>query len=151
MVRESGKARRRHRGLTSSRQSATLLDRLEVVARRDLTGQVRRERPSLGVSLVISRVVLAASLIDIGQAAAGGDYPGLMTREEAIAEVDRRRAVDPDASWIASQRDGEWIVVRIGVAPTKVTGTATKPPPVAPQGDPHSAVERAAWFAGGGG
>jgi hypothetical protein len=32
-----------------------------------------------------------------------------------------------------------------------VTGTATKPPPVAPQGDPHSAIERAAWFAGGGG
>ena len=74
-----------------------------------------------------------------------------MTRDEAIAEVERRRAADPSASWIASERAGEWVVVRIGVPPTKVTGTATKPPPVAPQGDPHSTIERAAWFAGGGG
>ncbi len=74
-----------------------------------------------------------------------------MTREEATAEAKRRQASDPDASWIATPRDGEWIVARIGVAPTKVTGTATKPPPVAPQDDPHSATERAAWFAGGGG
>ena len=74
-----------------------------------------------------------------------------MTREQAIAEVERRRAADPGASWIANQQDGDWIVVRVGVAPNKVTGTATKPPPVAPQGDPHSAIKRAAWFAGGGG
>jgi len=73
-----------------------------------------------------------------------------MTREEAIAEVERRQTVDPGATWVASQRMGDWIVVRIGVAPTKVTGTATKPPPVAPRDDPHSAIERAAWFAGGG-
>jgi hypothetical protein len=52
---------------------------------------------------------------------------------------------------MASERDGEWVVVRIGVAPTKVTGTATKPAPVVPQGDPHSGVQRAAWFTGGGG
>jgi hypothetical protein len=75
----------------------------------------------------------------------------LMNRDEAMAEVERRRAADPTVSWIASERDGDWVVVRIGVAPTTVTGTATKPPPVAPQGDPHSAIERAAWFAGGGG
>ena len=74
-----------------------------------------------------------------------------MTRQEAIAEVERRRASDPSASWIANQRDGDWVIVRIGVAPIKVTGTATKPPPVAPRDDPHSASERAAWFAGGGG
>ena len=74
-----------------------------------------------------------------------------MTREEAIAEAKRRRAADPGASWIASERGGDWVVVRICVAPTKVTGTATKPPPVAPRDDPHSASERAAWFAGGGG
>jgi hypothetical protein len=74
-----------------------------------------------------------------------------MTRAEAIAEVERRRAADPEATWIASQREGDWVVVRIGVAPNKVTGTATKPPPAAPQGDPHSAIERAAWFAAGGG
>jgi hypothetical protein len=74
-----------------------------------------------------------------------------MTHEEAIAEAKRREAADPDASWIATTRDGEWTAVRIGVAPTKVTGTATKPPPVAPRDDPHSPIERAAWFAGGGG
>jgi hypothetical protein len=75
--------------------------------------------------------------------------PKLMTREQAITEAKRRQASDPDASWIATSRDGEWTVARIGVAPTKVTGTATKPPPVAPRDDPHSAIERAAWFAGG--
>jgi hypothetical protein len=76
----------------------------------------------------------------------------LMTREQAIAEAKRRQASDPDASWIATSRDGEWTVVRIGVAPpTKPTGTATKPPPVAPRDDPHSPIERAAWFAGGAG
>jgi hypothetical protein len=74
-----------------------------------------------------------------------------MTREEAMAEVERRRVAYPDASWIASQRDGDWTVVRIGVVPTKSTGTATKPPPVAPRDDPHSPIERATWFAAGGG
>jgi hypothetical protein len=74
-----------------------------------------------------------------------------MNRDEAMAEVDRRRAADPGAGWIASERDGDRVLVRIGVTPTKVTGTATKPPPVAPQSDPHSAIERAAWLAGGGG
>jgi hypothetical protein len=74
-----------------------------------------------------------------------------MTREDALAEVERKRASHPDSMWVATQRRGEWIVARIGVAPTKPTGTATKPPPVAPRDDPHSAVERAAWFAGLGG
>jgi hypothetical protein len=74
-----------------------------------------------------------------------------MTRDEALAEVERKRVADPSASWIATERDGDWVVVRIGVEPTKATGTATKPPPVAPQDDPHSASERAAWFAGGAG
>jgi hypothetical protein len=36
-----------------------------------------------------------------------------MTREEAVAEAERRQASDPDASWIAASRDGEWMVVRI--------------------------------------
>jgi hypothetical protein len=36
-----------------------------------------------------------------------------MTREEAIAEAERRQASDPDASWIAASRDGELTVVRI--------------------------------------
>jgi hypothetical protein len=74
-----------------------------------------------------------------------------MTHEQAIAEVERRRAADRDATWLAVQRDGEWTVARIGLKPTESTGTATKPPPVAPRDDPHSPIERAAWFAGGGG
>jgi hypothetical protein len=46
-----------------------------------------------------------------------------MTREEAIAEAERRQASDPDAGWIAASRDGEWTLVRI--APR------TQPPPPA--------------------
>ena len=76
-----------------------------------------------------------------------------MTREEATAEAERRQVSDPDASWIATRRDGEWTVVRIGLAPNKSTRTATKPAPptIPPPGDPYSPIERAAWFAGGGG
>ena len=75
-----------------------------------------------------------------------------MMREEAMAEVARRRASDPDVTWLAAERGAEWTVVRIGMAPTATpTGTATKPPPVAPRDDPDSPIERAAWFAGGGG
>jgi hypothetical protein len=72
-----------------------------------------------------------------------------MKREEATAEVERLRTTRPESTWVATQRDGEWTVARIGLAPARATGTATKPPPVAPRDDPHSAVERAAWFAGG--
>lgn len=36
-----------------------------------------------------------------------------MKREEAIAEAERRQTSDPDASWIAASRNGEWSVVRI--------------------------------------
>lgn len=36
-----------------------------------------------------------------------------MTHEQAIVEAKRRQASDPDASWIAASRDGEWTVVRI--------------------------------------
>jgi hypothetical protein len=76
-----------------------------------------------------------------------------MTRDEAIAEARRIQAANPDAKLgVAASKDGEWKVVRIGIAPSpKPTGTATKPPPTAPRDDPHSAIERAAWFAGGGG
>jgi hypothetical protein len=73
-----------------------------------------------------------------------------MTREEAIAAAERRRASHPEATWVATERDGEWVVARIGVTPTQATGTATKPPPEAPRDDPHSATERAVWFAGSG-
>jgi hypothetical protein len=74
-----------------------------------------------------------------------------MTRDEAMAEVKRRQASDPDVTWIATQRGSEWAVARIGVAPrTRPTGTATKPPPVAPRDDTRSPLERAPWNAGGG-
>jgi hypothetical protein len=74
-----------------------------------------------------------------------------MRRDEAIAEAGRRHASDPDVTWIAASRNGEWTAVRIGVVSTKPCGTATKPRPLAPRDDPHSPIERAAWFAAGGG
>jgi hypothetical protein len=73
-----------------------------------------------------------------------------MTHDEAIAEVERRRASDPNSTWLATERDGEWTVARIRLAPTKATGTATHPPPDPSLADPHSPIERATWFAGGG-
>ena len=73
-----------------------------------------------------------------------------MTREEAMAEVERRQASDPDATWIASERGSEWTVARIAIPPTKETWTATKPPPVAPREDPQTPLERATWIAGSG-
>ena len=48
-----------------------------------------------------------------------------MTRDEAMAEVKRRRVADPDATWVATQRASEWTVARIGLAPTKQTNTET--------------------------
>ena len=36
-----------------------------------------------------------------------------MTHEAVIADAKRRQASDPDASWIATSRDGEWTVVRV--------------------------------------
>ena len=74
-----------------------------------------------------------------------------MTHERALAEVERRKAAEPGATWIATERDGQWTVARIGIATVKATGTATKPPPAPPRDDPHSDLERAAWFAAGGG
>jgi hypothetical protein len=51
----------------------------------------------------------------------------LMTREEAIADAKLRQASDPDASWIAASRDGEWTVVGI----VKRDAPRTQPPPPA--------------------
>lgn len=47
-----------------------------------------------------------------------------MTREEAIAEAERRQASDPDATWITASRDGEWTVARI----VKRDAPRTEPP-----------------------
>jgi hypothetical protein len=66
-----------------------------------------------------------------------------MTRDEAMAEVKRRQASDPDVSWIATQSGSQWRVVRIGMARrSKPTGTATKPPPVGPRDGPADVPHR---------
>jgi hypothetical protein len=66
-----------------------------------------------------------------------------MTREEAMAEAARRQRSHPDAKWVAAERNGEWTVARIALAPTAIAqmGTATKPPPTAPRDDPYSQLE----------
>jgi len=65
-----------------------------------------------------------------------------MTRDEAIAEAQRRQSAHPDAKWIATERNGEWIVASIGLQPAPgPTGMAIKPPP-APQGAPQSELQR---------
>jgi hypothetical protein len=68
-----------------------------------------------------------------------------MTRDEAIAEAGRKQLSHPDATWLATQRHGDWLVARIDVAPHTVqpTGTATKPPPTKPSEDSRSPIERA--------
>lgn len=65
-----------------------------------------------------------------------------MTHDEAVAEARRRQAVDPDATWIATERDGAWVVARIGLPPPGPTGTAVKPPPPAPHETPQSELQR---------
>jgi hypothetical protein len=67
-----------------------------------------------------------------------------MTREEAVADAERRQRSDPDRKWIAVERDGEWVVASIGIHPTSLapTGTATAPPPPTPHDDPYSALQR---------
>jgi hypothetical protein len=73
-----------------------------------------------------------------------------MTRSEAIAEAERQQELHPDAKWIATAQDSAWIVARIGLAPAtiKPTGTATKPPPVTPQDDPQSPLQRVSTLYG---
>jgi hypothetical protein len=75
-----------------------------------------------------------------------------MTRDEAIAEAERKQRSHPEVTWLAAQRDGEWTVARIDVAShaVKPIGTATKPPPVTPYEDRRSPIERAGNLWGGG-
>lgn len=66
-----------------------------------------------------------------------------MTRNEAAAEAQRQQAAHPDAKWIATQRNGEWVVARIGLEPAPgATGTAIKPPPPTPHETPQSEIQR---------
>ncbi len=76
-----------------------------------------------------------------------------MTRDEAVAEAQRRQAADPTAKWIATEKDGAWAVARIGVKPTRVkpTGTSTQPPPQAPREPAHSEQQRIITQYGAGG
>lgn len=60
-----------------------------------------------------------------------------MTRQDAADEAARRQADDPTSIWTVARRGSEWAVVRIGLAaPRTPSGTATKPPPEAPQEGP---------------
>lgn len=71
-----------------------------------------------------------------------------MTREDAEAEAERRRAGEPGATWTVTERSGSWRVVRIGIEPAKASGSATKPPPEAPQGDPRGGGMNENWGPG---
>jgi len=69
-----------------------------------------------------------------------------MTRDEAIAEAQRRGREDPDrgrASWLARRGAGEaWEVVRVGLpsrAPLEAR-TGREQRPVAPREDPRPPV-----------
>jgi hypothetical protein len=74
-----------------------------------------------------------------------------MTRDEAVAEVARLQRERRDAGWVATEREGTWVVARIGLAPTTPTGTAVKPPPVAPRDAPQSELQRITTQFGSGG
>ena len=65
-----------------------------------------------------------------------------MTHDEAVAEARRRQVVNPEATWIATERNGSWVVARIGLQPPGPTGTAIKPPPPAPHETPQSELQR---------
>jgi len=71
-----------------------------------------------------------------------------MTRDEAAVEAERRRATEPGATWTVTERAGSWHVVRIGLAPQKSKGTATKPPPEAPQPNPGDGQFNPNWGVG---
>ncbi len=71
-----------------------------------------------------------------------------MTHDEAEVEVERRRAAEPGATWTVTERADGWHVVRIGLAPHTSTGTATKPPPEAPQADPRDGRPDPNWGPG---
>ena len=75
-----------------------------------------------------------------------------MTRDEATAETQRAQRLNPDAKWIAAERDGEWTIGRVDLTPDTAgeTHTATQPPPLAPRDDPYSQVENVARLYGGG-
>ncbi len=66
-----------------------------------------------------------------------------MTREGAMAEALRRQRLHPDAKWVAAERDGQWTVARITLAPEVIaqTRSATRSPPSAPRDDPYSQLE----------
>ena len=68
-----------------------------------------------------------------------------MTRDEAEEEAARRREAEPAVTWTVAERADGWHVVRIGLPPHKSTGTATKPPPEAPQADPRGGRPDPNW------
>ncbi len=62
-----------------------------------------------------------------------------MTREQAEAERDRLAAEHPEATWIASEADGEWRVLKVGIPqPGAPSGSAVaaQPRPNTPDSPP---------------
>jgi hypothetical protein len=74
-----------------------------------------------------------------------------MTRDEALAEAQRRQRAYPEAKWLATREGDGWTVARINLAPVTVepTATATTPPPTAPRDDPYSPLENVTRMFGG--
>jgi hypothetical protein len=58
-------------------------------------------------------------------------YPGLVTREEAQRERDRKAQEDPDSTWLIAEKEpGIWSVVKVGLKPTdSATGEAREERP----------------------
>lgn len=73
-----------------------------------------------------------------------------MTREQAEAEVQRRRDEDPEATWLATERGRTWRVARVGIAPRKPTHTTTESAEPAPHDDPGTPLTRATYWVGAG-
>jgi len=73
-----------------------------------------------------------------------------MTRDDAVTGARERAAAHPDVKWLATERNGEWVIARIGVRPAPTpTGTATKPPPPTPHETPRWELQRVVTQFGG--
>jgi hypothetical protein len=82
-----------------------------------------------------------SNTLDTGRTIAG------MTRQEAVAEARRLAEEHPDRathSWIPRQAaDGEWTVAKLGIPPTRPSGTTQESKPRPPQADdPRPAMWR---------
>lgn len=74
-----------------------------------------------------------------------------MRRENAEREAEARQAEDRTRTYRAMRRGDAWAVAVLPIRPNDdVTGTATRPPPVAPQeGPPDREVRGGLWGSAG--